>query len=60
MKKKTLYVYVKGNRYNVYKVEREEDEEFMKIEKEFETFEDLMWFVVATSNTYSIPVRIFY
>ena len=57
--KKPMYAYVKGGRYNFYRVKREQDEELKEINEEFETFNDLIQWVYQFSNLYSIPVQFY-
>lgn len=57
--KKPLYVYLKGTRYNTYKVYREETTDLIEIEHEFDTFDELINYVINFSNSLSIPIQFY-
>lgn len=58
--KEPLYVYIKSDKYNEYKVVRDADEEVTQVNEIFETEEDMMQFVIDFSNYYSIPVQFYF
>ena len=60
MKKNIIYAYIKGDRYDKYKVYREADKDFKEIDVEFETYEQLIEWCVNSSNNYDIPVQFYY
>jgi len=57
--KKPLYAYIKGNKYDTYKVYREADEELNEIKEEFEDFTSLISWVYQFSNINSIPIQFY-
>lgn len=57
--KKPLYAYIKGNRYDTYKVYREADEELQEIEHTFGTYEGFINYVINFSNSTSTPIQFY-
>lgn len=56
---KKAYCFIKGNHYKNFRIEREEDENFLPIEKNFNTKEELVDFAIALSNNYSVPIQFY-
>ncbi len=55
-----LIAYIKGNKYDSYKVVFEGNEEIKAFSKTFEDYEKFLDFVTAFSNYYSIKVQFYY
>ena len=59
MENNIMYAYIKGSKYKKYSVDLKGNEVLKEVQQEFDTFDELMEFVMNFSNYYSVAIQFY-
>lgn len=59
MENNIMYAYIKGSRYKNYSVNFNGNEVLKEVKQEFDTFDELMEFIMNFSNYYSVAIQFY-